>query len=66
MDTNTHTSPLIATVKSFDYYRKLPQDLSEKSSSGGIGEFFLKKNKFKTQFYISFCFMRLCNDFSID
>lgn len=36
-------------VKSFDFYRKLPQDLSENSSSGGLGIFF----KLRTIFYKS-------------
>lgn len=30
-------------VKSFDFYRKLPQDLSENSSSGGLRILFLKQ-----------------------
>ena len=38
MDT-AHSSEKTITsrIKSFDFYRKLPQDISEKSSSGGVG-----------------------------
>lgn len=41
MDTK---SAMINKIKAFDYYRKIPQDLSEKSMSGGLGtQIFLKK-----------------------
>jgi len=31
-------------LKSFDVYRKLPQDLTEATMSGAIGSLFLKKS----------------------
>lgn len=42
MDTPQHPAPqpsgtFSSRIKAFDFYRKLPQDISEKSSSGGLG-----------------------------
>lgn len=34
------TTTFSSRIKSFDFYRKLPQDISEKSSSGGLGRLF--------------------------
>ena len=44
MDTHpaaeSHSSSFSSKIKSLDFYRKLPQDISEKSSSGGFGNSF--------------------------